>query len=75
MGDERGLEYDTVSDRYTTFIETEVLPRIAQDYRDQIYQRPRRHASMGGSSGAPPPLPWGGSAPDLYRRILTYSGT
>src|SRR5205814_300840 len=27
-GSERGLEYDTVSDKYATFIETEVLPRI-----------------------------------------------
>ena len=31
-GSERGLEYDTVSDRYTMFIEQEVLPRIARDY-------------------------------------------
>jgi hypothetical protein len=28
QGSERGLEYDTVSDRYTTFIETEVLRRF-----------------------------------------------
>ena len=32
QGSERGLEYDTVSDRYTTFIETEVLPEISRDY-------------------------------------------
>src|SRR6185436_691685 len=31
-GSERGLEYDTVSQRYTTFIEQEVLPRVQRDY-------------------------------------------
>ena len=28
QGSQRGLEYDTVSDKYTTFIETKVLPFI-----------------------------------------------
>jgi len=32
QGSERGLEYDTVSGKYAEFIETEVLPKIAQDY-------------------------------------------
>ena len=32
-GSERGLEYDTVSETYAVFIETEVLPRIEKDYK------------------------------------------
>src|SRR5690606_28630243 len=32
QGSQRGLEYDTVSGVYAEFIETEVLPRITEDY-------------------------------------------
>src|SRR5262249_52781192 len=32
QGSERGLEYDTVSDAYVTFIETEILPKVQGDY-------------------------------------------
>ena len=44
-----GLEYDTVSDRYTTFIETEVLPRISRDYNITFTKDPEGRATMGGS--------------------------
>src|SRR5436309_1698779 len=30
MGSERGLEYDTVSGKYSDFVETEVLPRAEE---------------------------------------------
>ena len=41
-GSQRGLEYDTVSDTYTTFIETEVLPRIERDYKVRFTKDPGR---------------------------------
>ena len=74
-GSQRGLEYDTVSATYTTFIETEVLPRIAQDYRVTFTSDPEGRATMGGSSGGAAAFTMGWFRPDLYRRILTYSGT
>ena len=75
QGSERGLEYDTVSDRYVTFIETEVLPRIARDYNITFTPDPEGRATMGGSSGGSAAFTMGWFRPDLYRRILTYSGT
>jgi iron(III)-enterobactin esterase len=74
-GSERGLEYDTVSEKYATFIESEVLPRIAKDYQVTFTTDPEGRAAMGGSSGGACAFTMGWFRPDLYRRILTYSGT
>lgn len=74
-GSERGLEYDTVSGLYTTFIETEVLPRIAKEFNVTFTTDPEGRATMGGSSGGAAAFTMGWFHPDLYRRILTYSGT
>lgn len=74
-GSERGLEYDTVSDVYTLFIENEVLPKIAHDYNITFTTDPEGRAAMGGSSGAASAFTMGWFRPDLYRRILSYSGT
>lgn len=74
-GSERGLEYDTVSDAYTNFIETEVLPRIAKDYKVTFTKDPDGRATMGGSSGAAAAFSMAWFHPELYRRVLSYSGT
>ncbi len=74
-GSERGLEYDTVSDQYTRFIETEVLPRVAKDYDVKFTTNPEGRATMGGSSGAACAFTMAWFRPDLYRRVLSYSGT
>jgi enterochelin esterase-like enzyme len=74
-GSERGLEYDTISDVYTNFIETEVLPKIAHDYKIAFTKDPDGRATMGGSSGAACAFTMGWFRPDLYHRILSYSGT
>jgi enterochelin esterase-like enzyme len=74
-GSERGLEYDTVSDRYDTFIETEVLPRVAKDFKVAFTKDPEGRATMGGSSGAACAFTMAWFHPELYRRVLSYSGT
>jgi enterochelin esterase-like enzyme len=74
-GSERGLEYDTVSDRYTNFIETEVLPRVSKDYKVAFTKDPEGRATMGCSSGAACAFTMAWFRPDLYRRVLSYSGT
>jgi enterochelin esterase-like enzyme len=74
-GSERGLEYDTVSDVYTSFVENEVLPKIAHDYKITLTSDPDGRATMGGSSGAACAFTMGWFRPDLYHRILSYSGT
>lgn len=75
QGSERGLEYDTVSDAYAAFIETEVLPRITQNYNVVFTKDPNGRATMGGSSGGAAAFTMAWFRPDLYRRVLTYSGT
>ena len=74
-GSERGLEYDTVSGTYADFIETEVLPRIEKDYKVKFTKDPEGRATMGGSSGAAAAFTMAWFHPELYHRVLSYSGT
>ncbi|MEO7099601.1 MAG: alpha/beta hydrolase-fold protein [Luteolibacter sp.] len=74
-GSERGLEYDTVSGTYTDFIEKEVLPKISGDYQIEFTQDPEGRATMGGSSGGAAAFTMAWFHPELYRKVLTYSGT
>ncbi len=81
-GSERGLEYDTMSDRYARFIETEVLPAVLADptiraaYPHLAFTKdPDGRATMGCSSGGAAALTMGWFRPDLFRRLITYSGT
>jgi enterochelin esterase-like enzyme len=74
-GSERGLEYDTVSDRYARFVENEVLPKISKDYHVTFTKDPDGRATMGGSSGAACAFTMAWRRPDLYHRVLSYSGT
>ena len=75
QGSQRGLEYDTVSGTYTTFIETEVLPLVAKECQVKFTDDPEGRATMGGSSGAACAFTMAWFRPDLYRRVLSYSGT
>jgi enterochelin esterase-like enzyme len=74
-GNQRSIEYDTVSDRYTNFVETEVLPRITKDYNVAFTTDPEGRAAMGESSGAACALTMAWLHPNLYRRVISYSGT
>jgi enterochelin esterase-like enzyme len=74
-GSERGLEYDTVSGQYTEFIESEVLPRVQRDYKVTLTKDPEGRATMGGSSGAACAMAMAWFHPELYRKVLSYSGT
>lgn len=74
-GGQRTIEYDTVSDRYTNFIETEVLPRITKDYQVAFTTDPEGRAVFGMSSGAAAALTMAWLHPHLYHRVISYSGT
>ncbi len=75
QGSQRGLEYDTVSGEYANFVETEVLPRAAREVGVRFTTDPDGRATMGGSSGGSAAFTMAWFRPDLYRRVLTYSGT
>ena len=79
---ERGLEYDTMSDRLARFIDGEVLPAVLANadiraaYPKLAFTRnPWGHAVMGCSSGGAAALTMGWFRPDLFRRVIAYSGT
>jgi enterochelin esterase family protein len=75
QGSERGLEYDTMSGRYAEFVEHEVLPRVEAEAHVRLTKDPDGRATMGGSSGGSCALIMAWYHPELYHRVLTYSGT
>jgi iron(III)-enterobactin esterase len=82
IGSERGLEYDTMSDRYARFIQTEVLSAVLADPNVRaayphfaLTADPDGRATFGCSSGGAAALTMGWFHPEWFRRIVTYSGT
>jgi enterochelin esterase-like enzyme len=75
QGSERGLEYDTMSGRYAEFVEKEVLPHVETQYHVKLTRDPDGRATMGGSSGGSCAFIMAWYHPELYHRVLTYSGT
>ena len=75
QGSERGLEYDTMSGRYAEFVEKEVLPIVEEKYGVTLTKNPDARATMGGSSGGSCAMIMAWYHPELYHRVLTYSGT
>jgi enterochelin esterase-like enzyme len=75
QGSERGLEYDTMSGLYAEFVEKEVLPYVEKQYNVKLTKDPESRAAMGGSSGGSCALIMAWYHPELYHRVLTYSGT
>jgi enterochelin esterase-like enzyme len=81
-GSQRGLEYDTMSDRNARFINDEVLPAVLANEKIKagfpklaFTSDPWGKAVMGCSSGGAAALTAGWFRPDLFRRLITYSGT
>jgi iron(III)-enterobactin esterase len=81
-GSERGLEYDTMSDRFARFINEEVLPAVlnrseikAAYPKIALTDNPWGRGVIGCSSGSAAALTMGWFRPNLFRRLLTYSGT
>ena len=79
---ERGLEYDTMSDRLARFIHDEVLSAVLNDAEIKaaypkiaLTENPWGRAVMGCSSGGAAALSMGWFRPDLFRRLIAYSGT
>src|SRR5438128_2536494 len=79
---ERGLEYDTMSDRLARFIHGEVLPAVLNNAEIKaaypkfaLTDNPWGRAVMGCSSGGAAALTMGWFRPDLFRRLIAYSGT
>ena len=80
-GSGRSQEYDTVSDKYTMFVEKELLPAAKNAVKSMMQidlaltSDPEGRGAMGGSSGAACAFTMAWFHPELYRRILSYSGS
>ena len=81
-GSERGLEYDTVSEKYALFVQNEVLPLVESNaalkaaYPNfSLTTDPDGRGTVGCSSGSSAAFTMGWFHPELFRRIVTYSGT
>jgi enterochelin esterase family protein len=74
-GSERGYEYDSVSGRYSDFIETEVLPRVSKQFGIRFTKDPDGRATLGGSSGAAAAFTLAWFHPNRYHRVVLYSPT
>lgn len=81
-GSQRGLEYDTMSDRFVNFIQLEVLPAVLNHaplkaaYPNIAFtDNPQGKAALGCSSGGAAALTMGWFRPDWFGRLITYSGT
>lgn len=79
---ERGLEYDTMSDRLARFIHDEVLQAVVSNAEIKaaypqiaLTEDPWGRAVIGCSSGGAAALSMGWFRPDWFRRIIAYSGT
>jgi len=79
---ERGLEYDTMSDRLARFINDEVFPAVLNNPEIKaaypkiaFTDNPWGRAVFGCSSGGAAALSMGWFRSDLFRRIIAYSGT
>jgi enterochelin esterase-like enzyme len=75
QGHQRGKEYDNMSGLFAEYIETAVLPRVEKNCKVKLTKDPEGRAAMGSSSGGSAALIMAWFRTDLYRRVLTTSGT
>ncbi|HVR60658.1 MAG TPA: alpha/beta hydrolase-fold protein [Polyangia bacterium] len=82
VGSERGLEYDTVSGLYAAWVDRELLPRVEKETMTALpgqvvtfTKDPEGRGCVGGSSGGAGSFGMVWWHPDLFRRIITFSGT
>lgn len=69
----RSFEYDTLSDAYAKFLETEILPEVSKKY--PLRTEPESRAICGISSGGICAWTVAWERPDLFRKVLSHVGS
>ena len=81
IGSERGLEYDTMSDKFGRFLQLEILPTVVAALRDGPFPQfsfstdPALRATFGCSSGGAAALTAAYFHPEWFGRVVAYSAT
>jgi len=69
----RSFEYDTLSDQYVRFLETEILPPVGKAVK--LRTDPAGRAICGGSSGGICAFTAAWERPDLFGKVLSHVGS
>ena len=72
---QRSVEYDTVDDRYATFLELDVLPFVEATLGRALSRDPARRALCGISSGGICAFNAAWHRPDLFARVISHCGS
>jgi enterochelin esterase-like enzyme len=70
---ERVFEYDSLSDRYASFLIDELIPAVAAKYN--LSKDPNDRGLVGGSTGAVCAFVAAWNRPDQFRRVISFIGT
>ena len=73
VGSNRSVEYDSLNADYAKFLETEILPEVAKEYR--LTDDPEQRAICGMSSGGICAFTVAWERPDLFRKVLSHIGS
>lgn len=72
-GSNRSFEYDTLSDQYARFLETEILPEVGKEFN--LRQDAEGRAICGISSGGICAFTVAWERPDLFGKVLSHVGS
>jgi len=72
---QRSVEYDTIDDRYATFLETDVLPFVEGALGRAVTRDPTRRTICGISSGGICAFNAAWHRPDLFARVISHCGS
>ena len=73
VGDQRSIEYDTVSDQFARFLLEEIIPEVRKTYR--ITDNPEGRGIGGISSGGIAAFTVAWQRPDQFRKIVSHVGS
>lgn len=71
----RSFEYDTLSDQYSRFVATELLPHIEQDMNLNLSQDPADRAICGASSGGICAFTAAWTHPEWFGKVMSHIGS
>lgn len=71
----RSFEYDTLSDQYARFIQTELLPHIVSSHKLNISDDPADRAICGASSGGICAFTAAWNHPEWFGKVLSHIGS